>query len=209
MPLMQSNRLGFTFGLAALCLGGVTLCAQEVPPAPDNAPGVAPNMARSGGDNRGGGERMGERRGRGNFDPAEFQQRMLEHVRNRLGFTNDAEWNAVQPLVQKVLDARRDSGFGGMPPMMMMRGRQNGPNAGAENAANPRRNFFAQSNPDAEALQKALDDNAPAATVQAALARYRAANKEKQAKLEAAQENLRKVLSAKQEAQAVMLGLLN
>jgi hypothetical protein len=41
-----------------------------------------------------------------------------------------------------------------------------------------------------------------------ALAKYRAARKDKQSKLEIAQNNLRDVLSVKQEAQAVLLGLL-
>ncbi len=51
--------------------------------------------------------------GRGNFDPAQFQQRMMDGIRDQLGFTNDTDWNAVQPLIQKVMDARRDVGFGG------------------------------------------------------------------------------------------------
>jgi len=62
--------------------------------------------------------------------------------------------------------------------------------------------------PEAEALQKALDDNAPTAQVKAALAKYHASQKDKQAKLVQAQENLRKVLTVKQEAQAALLGLV-
>jgi len=66
-----------------------------------------------------------------------------------------------------------------------------------------------QTNPDAEALQQALDSNAPAAQVKTLLDKYRASQKAKQAKLEEAQADLRKVLSQKQEAEAVLLGLLN
>ena len=50
--------------------------------------------------------------GGGNFDPAQFQQRMMDNIRDQLGFTNDTDWAAVQPMVQKVMDARRDVGGG-------------------------------------------------------------------------------------------------
>jgi hypothetical protein len=44
----------------------------------------------------------------GNFDPAQFQQRMLDQTRTNLNVTNDdEEWTAIKPLVQKVMDARR------------------------------------------------------------------------------------------------------
>ena len=52
----------------------------------------------------------------GNFDPAKFEERMLERVRQNLAITNDDEWTAVQPLVQKVMQARRETGGMGMGP---------------------------------------------------------------------------------------------
>ncbi len=155
----------------------------------------------NGGDQQGPG---GGRRFRGgNFDPAQFQQRMLERIRDDLGFTNDTEWNAVEPLVQKVLDARRD--LGGPPGMRLMfrrGGDQGGPGGG-------RGRFGPPLSPEAQALQQAIDDNAPAAQIKDLLAKYEAAQKEKQAKLADAQANLRKVLTVKQEAQATLLGLLD
>jgi hypothetical protein len=152
-----------------------------------------------GGSNGGGGGRGGR-----NFDPAQMQQRMMENVRSDLGFTNDTEWNAVQPLIQKVMDARRDTGFGGMGRMFRNRNRNNADQAGGNN----RRNFGPPPSPEAEALQKAIDDNAPKAQIKAALAKYQASQKARQDKLVAAQENLRKVLNTKQEAQATLDGLL-
>lgn len=145
--------------------------------------------------------------GRGNFDPAQFQQRIMEGVRDQLGFTNDADWNAVQPLVQKVMDARRDLGTGaGFGRMFRNRGGGGGDNA---NGGGRRGGFFGgQPGPEAEALQKAIDDNQPTAQIKAALARYEASQKAKQARLTDAQEQLRRVLSVKQEAQATLLGLL-
>ena len=145
-------------------------------------------------------------RGGGNFDPAQMQQRMMDNIKEQLGYTNDTEWNAVQPLFQKVMDARRDVGFGGgMGRMFRNRNRNNGDQAGGNNR---RGNFGPQPSPEAEALQKAIDDNAPTAQIKAALAKYKASQKAKQAKLVPAQENLRKVLTTKQEAQATLLGLL-
>lgn len=180
------RTLGMCWIVAALCLGAGTLLAQ------DNS-----------NSNSNGGGWQGRRGGGGGFDPAQFQQRMMDNVRDRLAFTNDTDWAAVQPLVQKVFDARRDVGFAGMG-MMRRAGR-----GGGDNAQGGRRDAFGQQGPEAEALQKAIDDNAPAAQVKAMLEKYRAARKDKEAKLAQAQEDLRKVLTARQEAQATLLGLLN
>lgn len=57
-------------------------------------------------------------------------------------------------------------------------------------------------------LQKALDDKARAEEVKAKLAKVREARKAKEAALEKAQEELRKSLSPRQEAGAVLVGLL-
>jgi hypothetical protein len=183
-------KLGKILGIcgiaAAVCLCAGTLQAQ------DNS-----------NSNSNGGGGQGRRGGGGNFDPAQFQQRMLDNVRDQLAFTNDTDWAAVQPLVQKVFDARRDVGFAGLG---MMRRAARG---GGDNAQGGRRGGFGQQGPEAEALQKALDDNAPAAQVKAMLEKYRAAHKEKEAKLAQAQEDLRKVLTSRQEAQAALLGILN
>jgi hypothetical protein len=151
-------------------------------------------------DNGGGGQGgPGGGFGRGNFDPAQMQQRMLDRAKEQLGFTNDTDWSAVEPLVQKVMDARRESMmsmFGGF------RGRRGAQDNGGGNPNRP-------STPERDALQQAIDSNAPAAQIASALEKYRASQKTKQAKLEAAQADLVKVLSPKQEAAAVLMGLLN
>jgi hypothetical protein len=158
-------------------------------------------------DNDGGDGGGRGRRGGGNFDPAQFQQRMMDNTRERLGFTNDTDWNAVQPLVQKLMDARRDVGFPGRG-MGMGRGGRRGDGSGLNFDQGGRRGFFGQPSPEAETLQKAIDANAPATQIKTALDKYRASQKDKPAKLQQAQDNLRKVLSVKQEAEAVLLGLL-
>jgi len=187
---MKIKRLSTMCGLAAAILFTAgSLFAQN-----DN------------GGNNGGGGNGGGRPGRGNFDPAQMQQRMLQRVQEELGFTNDTDWSAVQPLVQKVMDAQRDARGGGMA-RMFARNRGNNNNGGQPGGG--RNNFFGQSSPEAEALQKAIDDNAPADQIKDLLVKYQASQKAKQAKLIAAQNDLRAVLSVKQEAQATLLGLLD
>lgn len=158
------------------------------------------------GNDNGGGRRNrqgGGFGGGGNFDPQQFQQRMMDNIRDQLNFTNDTEWSAVQPLVQKVLDSRRDVGFGGMRAMF---GRNRGGGQGGPGGGPGR--FGPQPSPEEEALQKALDDDAPAAQIKDLLAKYKTAQQAKQAKLEAAQDALKAVLTSKQEAQAYLMGLV-
>jgi len=186
---MKMNQLLVTSGIAAaLFLSAGNVSAQD-----DNAgPGGGP----------GGGFR--------NMDPAQRQQFFMNNIREQLGFTNDTDWNAVQPLVQKVMDARRDVGFGGGMGRMFRGNRGGGPGGDQAGGNGGRRGFFGGTpSPEAEALQKAIDDNAPTAQVKEALATYRATQKAKQARLEQSQADLRKVLSIKQEAQATLLGLLS
>ena len=89
------------------------------------------------------------------------------------------------------------------------RGNRGGNNNADANNGGRRGGFGGTPSPEAEALQKAIDDNAPTAQIKAALAKYKASQKAKQAKLVQAQENLRKVLTIKQEAQATLLGLVD
>jgi hypothetical protein len=87
-------------------------------------------------------------------------------------------------------------GFGGQ-------GGQRGPGGPGGGFGGPR-----ETNPEVEALQKAIEAKASPDEIKAKLARLRESRKEKEAKLEKAQEDLKQVLSAKQEAVAVMAGLL-
>ena len=181
---MKLNRIITLCAMAAtLAISATTLLAQ------DNA-----------NPDQGGQRRQRGGPGGGNWDPAQMQQRMLDRVQEELGFTNSVEWDAVKPLVQKVMEAQRDARAG------QMRGMFGGRNRGG-NGGGPGGMF--QASPEQEALQKALDDNEPAAQIKDLLAKYKASQKAKQAKLEAAQADLKKVLTTKQEAQATLLGLVS
>jgi len=148
--------------------------------------------------------------GRGNFE--EFRQRMMDNYRERLEIKGDDEWKAIQPLIAKVMEARQDIGFGGGRGFGRGGGRRGGGNNDAPaNGTNQggRRGFpGGEPSVEAEELQKAIDSNASKDELKAKLTKFREARKEKEAKLAKAQEDLKKVLSVKQEAAAVLLGLL-
>jgi len=141
---------------------------------------------------------------RGNFDPAQMRERMMTRLKDQMEITDDAEWKAIQPLIDKVLEARMASANG------MGRGLF-GPQRrpGGDNTTDQRRGMFGQPpSAEAEALQKAIDAKASNAELKAAIAKYNESRKTKQADLEKAQADLRKVLTVRQEAVATLNGLL-
>jgi hypothetical protein len=147
-----------------------------------------------------------------NMDPQEIQkmiqQRMMEAMRERLEVTDDAEWKIVEERLSKVTQARMATmadgggmmGFGGMGG----RGGPGGPPGGGRGF----QNFFGQPSPESQALQRAVDSKASAVEIKAQLAKFLAARKEKQANLVKAQNELRQVLTPRQEAIAALMGLV-
>jgi hypothetical protein len=134
------------------------------------------------------------------------QQRFMVRVHDGLGFTNETEWNAVRPLLEKVFEAQREVARGGGM-SRVLRDNSNGANANVHSGV--RNVFFAQPSPEAQALEQAIDDNAPDEQIEAALAKYQAVQKARKDKLLQAQEDFRKVLNPKREAQATLLRLLD
>ena len=175
--------------VAALCLSSGHLAAQ--------------GQGQRGGNNGG---------GRGNFDPAQFQQRRMDRYKEQLEVTSDDEWKIIGDRVEKVMTAQREAsigrggGFGG--------GRRGGPPGGDPAAADTggrtnRGGFFGmEPNAEVDALQKAVDAKASSEELKGKLAKVRSSLKVKEANLAKAQDELRKVLSVRQEATAVLIGLL-
>ena len=188
--MKRFTSLLWVAGLTA-SLGTAGLLAQDNNAADNNAGG-----ANAGRPNRGGPGGPGG----GNFDPAQFQQRMMERYREQLAVKDDSEWKIIAERINKISEARREipgrGGFGF--------GRGGGPGGDAGGRRGP----GGAASPEAEALQKAIEANAPADEIKSKLANYRDAVKAKEAKLEKAQADLRQVLSSKQEAAAVLAGLL-
>jgi len=151
--------------------------------------------------------------GRGNFDPEQMRQRMLENARERLEVKSDDEWKIISDRLEKVMTAQREARMGGMGMFgggpRRNRGGGGDTNAADNNNGGQRRNRFGgEPSPEVEALQKAIDDKASNDEVKGKLAKLRDAQKQKEANLTKAQDELRKVLSVRQEATAVLMGLL-
>ena len=149
-----------------------------------------------------------DRGNRGNFDPEQMRARMMERVKEQLEIKSDDEWKIIQPRIEKVMTARRDTFAGGLGRMLMgpppgRGGDNNAPDQGR------RRGFGAPANPEAEALQKAIEAKASTEEIKAKMAKLRESRKEREAKLAQAQEELRKVLNLRQEATAVLNGWLD
>lgn len=153
-------------------------------------------------DNQGGRGRGGP--GGPGGDPAEFRQRMMENIREQFGVKDDAEWKILEERIQKVMDARREVGFGGG--MRMFRR----PGGDSNDGGRRRGGGMFGGEPDAaqEALDKAIDSKASKEELKTAMAKLRASKKEKEAKLTAAQDELKKILSTQQEAVALSMGLV-
>jgi hypothetical protein len=113
-------------------------------------------------------------------------------LREQLAVKDDAEWSLIAGRITTVMELRRALIIGGF--------------GGGNNRSN---RSGAVINPEQEALSQALEDNLPDAEITARLARLREIRKQNEASLDKAREDLRAVLSVRQEAVAVMAGLLN
>lgn len=147
-----------------------------------------------------------DRGNRGNFDPEQFRTRMMERYREAFEVKNDDEWKVLEGRITKVMEAQRDArmgmGFGGF-------GRGPRREGDTNNNDQARRNpFGGEPSPEAEGLQKAIDSKASSEELKSKLAKFRDARKAKEAAVDKAQDELRKVLSVRQEAVGVSMGLL-
>lgn len=211
-PLRACGRVGSFFGLAGLLCGlSAAVLAQD---------------AQTGGDTQGGrrrnggtGEAGGERGGRGNLNPQDVQARVLAALRERLEITDDEEWKLISDRVAQVTELRRASGAGGGAMMFGGFGGRGGPPGGGQGAPGAGgegrgrggvggRGGPGAGNTELAALSTAVRDKLPDAEIKSRLERLRQARKDSEAKLTKAQEELRAVLTVRQEAVAVVFGLL-
>ena len=181
--------------LASVSAFSVGVFAQNAAPNDQNG-----GRRQRGGDNANGGDNGGKG-GRGNFDPAQMQERLRE----QFGVTDDAEWALISERLTKLSEIRRTAGGG------MGRGGPGGPGGGPGGPGGPggRGGRGGPSgNPEQDSLRAAITDKLPDAEVKSRLERLREVRKQNEAKVAKAQEELRAVLSVRQEAVAVMFGLL-
>ncbi len=158
------------------------------------------------GQSQGGQQQRREERGGGSGGSsgggANWQERMAGFMKEQLG-TNDEEWKVLQPKLQKVMEARRDTGGFGFGFMGRGRGGQGGDRGGDQ--------------PEQSAAQKASGDlrttlenkSASADEIAGKLKVLRDAREKAKAELAAAQKELKDVLTQRQEAVLVMMGQLD
>lgn len=154
------------------------------------------------------------------MSPQDMQARMLTAIRERLEITDDEEWKLISERIAKVQELRRTSGAVGGPAGAMMFGGRGpggpgggpgGPGStGAPQGGPPGRGGIRPGggSPEVAALSTALREKLPDAEIKARLDRVRELRKANEAQLTKAQEELRAVLTVRQEAMAVVFGLL-
>jgi peptidoglycan hydrolase CwlO-like protein len=160
------------------------------------------------GGNRERGPRQGQR-----FDREEMQRMMAERMKEALEIS-DEEWKVFEPRITKVLTLSRQSGgFGGMG-MMMMRGRRGGFGPGGRGArgedAQAQQQELTAVEKSTQELQSVLENKeAKPEEIKTKLTAFRDAREKARQELVKAQKELREIVSVRQEAQLVLMGLLN
>jgi len=206
----MATTLKRTLLAAALLMG-----CLAAPTLAQNAGGGAPPAGGDTGQAGGRGNRGGDNAGGG---MADWRQRMADRMKTQLGMT-DEEFKAIQPQIEKVGQLQRDvsmrtfgrGGFGGGTGGRGNRGGDNAPAAGAGGtAATP-----AEPAPSAVALKvRDLQDmlenkDAKPEEIKAKLDALRAAKAQAKEELVKAQASLRELLTQRQEAVLVTMGMLD
>jgi Spy/CpxP family protein refolding chaperone len=172
--------------------------------AEDNA-GVAPPPNNGNGNGAGGGGGNGGGQGRRNFDPAQFRQRMLDRIKEQLGFSDD-EMKAIQPKLEAVQNLQQQTrgGMGGG--FFRRRQQQDGTGNPPPPAPEPKTDLEKKS----QELQTLLDNkDSDAKAISEKLKELRELREKAKGDLKKAQDELRELLTPRQEAQLVMMGLLD
>jgi hypothetical protein len=130
---------------------------------------------------------------------AQRRQDMLTRYLDRMDVKSEEDRKKIGELIGKVTDAQREARMGGG---FGFGGQRGGGGGGGGNRQG------AEPSPEYTDLNKAIEDKAPADEVKAKLAKYRDSRKAKEAALEKAQDDLKKALNPRQEAAAVLAGLL-
>ena len=158
--------------------------------------------------------KRGQRGGR-RMDREQMRARMAERMKEQLG-AKDEEWKVIEPKLQKVMELSRQVDRPGRG-MFFGRGTRRRPGADAETERRPRRGPEAASGREmsavetaADVLQKVLEsESAKPEEIKAKLTGLRAAREKAKQDLAKAQQDLKQILTVKQEATLVLGGILN
>ena len=124
----------------------------------------------------------------GSMNPEQMWQQGAERLRAIFDVKDDAEWNIILERARKVYDLRVE-----MIKSLLAVVRQQG----------------GDPSPETDALKSAIAAKSSTEKLKAAMERFRQARKAKEDKLLQAQEDLKQILTTRQEAIALGLGLVN
>lgn len=150
---------------------------------------------------------------RNRFDRGgQFMERILEWQRENLGVSAE-EWGVLKPMIEKIMEKqsamRRSVGRGVFGAFGGGRGGRGGDNDGDRRGREGRRSRGdGDSESNADSLREAIESG-DAGKIKKELASYRAAQKKRAAELKKARQELREVVTLKQEAKLVLWGLLD
>lgn len=178
------------------------------------------SLAQQGGGNQGGGRRGGQGGGPGGgpggFDPAQMRQRMAERMKETLG-VDDQAWKVMEPRLMKVMELSRQANAGGRGMMFGMFGRGRGGPGGPGGDQGPQADRRGRG-PQGEqtALEKAMtqlrttleNQSATPEEIKTQLTAVRSAREKARQELAVAQQELKKILTVRQEAMLVEMGQL-
>jgi hypothetical protein len=199
----QVVKLGVLACVLALMAGGLSIAQQA---------------GGQGGGRRGGFGGPGGGPG-GNFDPAQFRQRMAERMKEQLG-ADDQAWKVIEPRLMKVMELNRQTQAGGRGGMMAMfggmRGQRGGPGGPGGDQGGPQGMRGRGPQGEQTAVEKAMaqlrttleNQSASADEIKTALTNVRAAREKARQELAVAQQDLKKILTVRQEAVLVEMGQL-
>jgi hypothetical protein len=130
----------------------------------------------------------------GRSGPEDAQSRGMSKLREVLEITDDAEWELIGARILKIGELRREVSATG--------GSKGGP------SLSERGGKRSTGHPEQDALRAALANKLPDAEIKTRLQRAHEIYRDNEARLTKAQDDLRAVLTVRQEAVAVMAGLL-
>jgi hypothetical protein len=173
----------------------------------NNAGGGGPGGGGPGGggnnNNGGGGNNNGGGGGRGRFDPTQMRQRMMQRIQQALGSSDD-EFAVLQPKIDAVVQLKMDVNGG-----MFGRGRRPGGGGGGPDGA-PSTQPTSPVQAALTDLKSTLDDDSSTPDqIKSKLDTLRQAKAQEKADLSKAEDDLRSLLTQRQEAQLVYFGILD
>ena len=145
------------------------------------------------------------------MDPAQFRQMMNDRMKELMG-ANDEEWKALQPRIEKVQQLSRDaSNFGGMGLLMDFGqgGGGRGRGFGGPGGGGADRQPSAAQQKNTELVEVVKNKTSSPEQLKEKLAAAKAARAQAKAELTKAQEELRELLTVRQEAVLTAIGTLD